>query len=80
MGLPVRIVALLADGCVFRSDKRVYENKMLGEGFPWLIYDLCFGLHCIVGLLGLLHRRSRVVLFEIVGPTRSEWGVAGPGW
>jgi hypothetical protein len=34
MGLPVRIVALLADGCVFRSDKRVYENKMLGAGFP----------------------------------------------
>jgi hypothetical protein len=33
-GLPVCIMALLANGHAFRSDKRVYENKMLGIGVP----------------------------------------------
>jgi hypothetical protein len=61
VGLPVCIVALLADGHAFRSDKRVYENKTLGIGVPYLIYVPHIGLCHIVGLLGLLHRRSRVM-------------------
>jgi hypothetical protein len=32
--LPICIVALLADGHTFRSNKRVYEKRMPGIGVP----------------------------------------------
>jgi hypothetical protein len=34
VGLPVCIVALLANGHIFGSDKRVYEKRMIGIGVP----------------------------------------------
>jgi hypothetical protein len=33
-GFLICTVALLADGHTFRSDKRVYEKRMLGVGVP----------------------------------------------
>jgi hypothetical protein len=43
MGLLVCIVALLADGHAFKSDKSVYDSKMLGIGDLQLIYVRMLG-------------------------------------
>jgi hypothetical protein len=49
--LPVCIVALLANGYDFRSDKSVYENKILGIGVPELIYVPHIALCHVLGLM-----------------------------
>jgi hypothetical protein len=51
MGLLVCIVALLADGHAFKSDKSVYDSKMLGIGDLQLIYVPHVGLCHVIGLL-----------------------------
>jgi hypothetical protein len=52
IGLPVCIVAHLADEHTYSSDKRVHEKRVLGIEVPYLIYVPRVELRCTVGLLG----------------------------
>jgi hypothetical protein len=84
-------MALLVDERTYRSNKRVHKRKkVLGKEVPYQIYVLCVELCCVIGLLGLLHQKSRAAHFLwshgrdgsrswLPTPSGTMWLVSGPG-